>query len=96
MTYFAVHYTYTQDAEALNAERPAHRDYLRTLGAGGLLAAGIYPEADVPGALLLFNCKDRREVESMLDRDPFWTKELITERRIEQWTPTIGVFEKNL
>lgn len=93
MTYFAVEYTYTNDADALAAERPAHRDYLRTLGAGGMLAAGLYPDADVPGALLLFRCNDAREVETMLDKDPYWVKRLIVDRRIKKWTPTIGVFE---
>ena len=47
MNYYAVHYTYVTDTDALTAERPAHRDYLRTLGQGGLLAATrIYTEFD--------------------------------------------------
>lgn len=93
MTYFAVHYTYVTDADALTAERPAHRDYLRSLGPAGLLAAGPYPESDVPGALLLFNADNARVVETCLNKDPFWIKDLITERKIQQWNPTIGIFE---
>lgn len=93
MNYYAVHYTYVTDADALTAERPAHRDYLRTLGQGGLVAAGAYPEADQPGALLIFKSENARHVEAQLNKDPYWTKDLITERRIELWTPVIGVFE---
>lgn len=93
MTYYAVHYTYVTDSDALTAERPAHRDYLRSLGPAGLVAAGAYPEAEQPGALLLFKSDKLRDVESCLDKDPFWTKNLITERRIELWNPVIGIFE---
>lgn len=93
MNYYAVHYTYVTDTDALTAERPAHRDYLRTLGQGGLLAAGNYPEADQPGALLLFKSDEIHPVEVALNKDPYWTKDLIVERRIERWNPVIGVFE---
>lgn len=93
MTYYAVQYTYVTNADALTAVRPEHRDYLRKLGPAGLVAAGAYTDAETPGALLLFRSDSRRDVESLLDKDPFWTRELITERRIEQWNPTIGIFE---
>lgn len=93
MNYYAVHYTYVTDADALTAERPAHRDYLRMLGQGGLLAAGNYPESDQPGALLLFRSEEISHVENALNKDPFWTSNLILERRIERWNPVIGVFE---
>lgn len=93
MTYYAVHYTYVTEADALTAVRPEHRDYLRKLGPAGLLAAGAYPGSETPGALLLFRSDNLRDVETVLNKDPFWTHELITERRIQQWTPTIGIFE---
>ncbi len=93
MNYYAVHYTYVTDSEALTAERPAHRDYLRSLGPGGLVAAGNYPDSGQPGALLLFRADELSNVKQALDKDPYWTRDLIVERRIERWNPVIGVFE---
>ena len=84
MSHFAVQYTYVEDASALDAARPAHRDYLRTLLDGPLLAAGPLVDSPRPGARLLFRAEDADAVVALLDEDPFWTAQLIVERSVEQ------------
>ena len=92
MSHFAVQYTYVDDAAALDAARPAHRDYLRSLLDGPLLAAGPLVDSPLPGALLVFRAEDADAVVALLDEDPFWTESLIVERSVEQWNPVLGVF----
>ncbi|MBK7819567.1 MAG: hypothetical protein IPJ61_00460 [Tessaracoccus sp.] len=92
MLHFAVQYTYVEDAAALDATRPAHRDYLRTLLDGPLLAAGPLVGSPLPGALLIFRAESADAVVTLLDQDPFWTERLIVERSVEQWNPVLGVF----
>lgn len=92
MSLFAVHYSYVNDASLLDEHRPAHREFLRGLIGAGMQAAGAYPGADEPAALLLVEAESPEEVESMLDEDPFLLHGLIAERRIMRWDPPIGVF----
>ncbi len=92
MRYYAVHYTYVDDPELIARHRPAHREYLSSLTALGLVAAGAYPDADVPGALLIFTADDAEAVAELLVDDPFRTNDVISARHIEYWTPVIGVF----
>lgn len=90
MSYFAVQYTYTDDADALNTQRPHHRAYLSTLVGGPLVASGPYVDSDLPGALLIFRADSADEVEQLLNLDPFWTEHLIAERSVEEWNPVLG------
>lgn len=92
MSHFAVHYSYATDAESLTAHRPAHRTFLRSLLDSGLLAAGAYPEAKAPGALLIIEAASEETVAALLDDDPFFVQGLIKERRIQLWNPPIGIF----
>lgn len=92
MSHFAVHYSYATDAELLSTHRPAHRSFLRGLLDSGLVAAGAYPEADEPGALLIVEADSPAAVAALLDDDPFLVEGLITQRRIELWNPPIGIF----
>lgn len=90
MSYFAVQYTYTDDTEALDDERPNHRAYLSTLVGGPLIASGPYVDSELPGALLIFRAESADVVENLLDHDPFWTANLIAVRSIEEWNPVLG------
>ncbi len=92
MSLFAVHYSYDSDAALLERHRPAHREFLRGLLSGGLLAAGAYPEAEEPSALLIVEAESAEAVESMLDDDPFLAVGAITSRLIQRWDPPIGMF----
>lgn len=92
MSHFAVHYAYVEDAELLDQHRPAHREFLRGLADSGLLAAGAYPGAESPGALLIVEADSESAVAAMLDKDPFLLEGAIAGRRILLWNPPIGVF----
>lgn len=92
MSLFAVHYSYDSDTALLGRHRPAHREFLRGLLSAGLVAAGAYPEAEEPGALLIVEAESQEAVESMLDDDPFMAAGAITTRRVQRWDPPIGMF----
>ncbi len=92
MSLFAVHYSYVRDAPLLDQHRPAHRAFLRGLVGSGLQAAGAFPGADEPAALLLVEAASSEAVAAMLDADPFLLHGAISERRIQLWDPPIGVF----
>ena len=94
VNFYAVHYDYVRDEAALAALRGAHRDFLRALVGSGLIAAGAYPEASDPGALLIVRADDLAGATTLLDDDPFFTQGLVTRRRVELWTPGIGVFSE--
>ncbi len=92
MSHFAVHYSYVTDAALLAQHRPAHRDFLKALLGSGLLAAGAYPEATEPSALLIIEAESDADVAAMLENDPFLREGVITDRRIQLWNPPIGIF----
>ena len=92
MSHFAVHYAYVADAALLAQHRPAHRDFLGSLVGSGLLAAGAYPEAPEPSALLIVEADAESDVAELLNDDPFLLQNVIAERRIMLWNPPIGIF----
>jgi len=92
MSHFAVHYVYVPDAALLTQHRPAHREFLRALVGSGLLAAGAYPEAEQPSALLIVEAESQSAVAAMLENDPFLLEGVIADRRIQLWNPPVGIF----
>lgn len=92
MDYFAVHYTYVDDAEKIAEHRPDHRAFLSRLTGKGLVAAGAYPEATPPAALLIVQAESIEDVEKMLADDPFRLRDVLAQVHIIRWTPVIGVF----
>ena len=92
MSHFAVHYHYVADASLLDRHRPAHRDFLRSLVGSGMVAAGAYPGAQEPSALLIVEAASEEDVASLLDADPFLLAGAIATRRIQLWDPPIGIF----
>ena len=92
MSHFAVHYSYVPDASLLSEHRPAHREFLLGLVGSGLLAAGAYPDAEEPSALLICEADTDEDVARMLEMDPFWLRGAIAQRRIQLWNPRIGIF----
>ena len=92
MSYFAVHYVYSPDADA-DGVRPEHRAYLRQLAAAGdLVASGPLLAVEEPGALLIMRAEHRDRIADLLDRDPFATSGVVATRTITEWDPVIGVF----
>lgn len=91
MPLHAVLYRYVDDAAALDAHRPAHRDYLRSLyEQGHLVVSGPLAEGGGPGALLVLDAADPAAVAELLDQDPFRVLGLIADREIRRWNPVFG------
>lgn len=90
MAYFAVLYTYSTDAAALDAVRPQHREYLGSLDE--LVASGPLVGTDPGRALLLFRGDSLGTVESLVRRDPFQAAGLVVEHEVLPWNPVLGVF----
>lgn len=91
MSYFAVHYSYTSTPGALDELRPEHRAFLNSLTDGPVVASGPYVGVESPAALLIVKAASAREVEDLLDQDPFWAAGLIEERIVTEWNPLIGI-----
>jgi uncharacterized protein len=86
----AVSYTYAPRPDELDALRPAHRAFLRSLhDAGTLRASGPWTEG-AGGALILLQADDGDAALAILDADPFWTAGLIADRTARGWNPVIG------
>ncbi|MBD8077717.1 YciI family protein [Cellulosimicrobium arenosum] len=93
MPIHAVTYLYVDDPAALDARRPEHREFLRTLhGQRSLLASGPLPahEDTGAGALLVLEGPSATAVAEILDADPFVRAGLVAERRVRPWSPVIG------
>ena len=92
MQYFAVHYTYADDADLISRHRPDHRAFLSALTDKGLIAGGAYPDATPPSALLVVRAESTEAVSELLADDPFRINNVLTDVRIVRWTPVIGIF----
>ena len=91
MPLHAVLYRYADDAAALDAYRPAHRDYLHSLfDQGDIVVSGPLADGGGPGALLILDAADPAAVAALLDEDPFQVLGLIAEREIRRWNPAFG------
>jgi uncharacterized protein YciI len=84
--YFVATYAYTDDTATRDAVRPAHREYLASLGER-LVVSG---PTDAEGAVLVFEAADAAEVSSMLDADPFAGRGVVAQRTVVGWTPVTG------
>jgi uncharacterized protein len=82
---FAVELAFSDDPARL-ALRPAHRERLAALAAGGLLlAAG--PWSDDSGALLLFSVGGREELDTIMAADPYYSAPGVTVTSVQEWNP---------
>jgi uncharacterized protein YciI len=91
MPIFAVTYHYVSDPAVIDAHRPIHREYLRSLlDGGGLLAAGPTLGRATPSAQLIFEAESAEAVDTLLDADPFVKEGVVTSREIYEWTVAIG------
>jgi uncharacterized protein len=86
MPVFLIRYRYIDDAEALAAVRPAHREWLRSLGA---MLVGSGPTAD-NGAALVVQAQSADEAGVVFDADPFAEAGFVAERSIVEWTLVLG------
>jgi uncharacterized protein len=81
---FANYAKYGADKSRLEAVRPAHWDYDRTLKSAGKLAlAG--PFANDEGGLFVYNARDSDEARSHLEQDPFSLEGVFAECELHEW-----------
>lgn len=92
MPVFAVRYDYLDDEAALDRNRPAHRQFMRTLAADGTLrASGPFAMDGGPrGALLLLRADSADTVRALLADDPLATTGLIVNTVIREWAVGSG------
>lgn len=91
MTFYAVTYTYADDAAALDRVRPEHRAFLAGLAEQGtLFASGPLVDSSPAQALLVFSVGSADEVAALLDDDPFAHHRLVARRDVVEWNPVIG------
>ena len=88
MAVFFVEYRYTDDAEARNEFRAAHREFLNS--SGWTLLSG--PLTDPAGALLVVKADDADEALTKLEADPFWVNGLIEQRTARSFQPVGGKY----
>ena len=91
MRYFALRYTTAADyLQRRGAYREEHlRLVSRFRDSGHLLLAGAYA-APADGALLIFRCPSRAEVEAFAKTDPYVAHGLVTAYDIREWTVVAG------
>lgn len=84
MAIVVVRYTYVEDADAVAAVRPEHREFLAAQP--NLLLSG--PTDDGCG-LLIFE-GEAAEIEATSDQDPIVAAGCVAERTISTWNPVLG------
>ena len=75
---------YITDAAKVDAHRPAHRQYLRSLLESGRLAA-TGPFTDAPGALIVYEAAGVDEAEQLLKNDPFHAAGIFVRWQLRPW-----------
>lgn len=91
MTFYAVTYTYIDDADAIARVRPDHRSYLAQLvESGELYASGPCPGTAPARALLVFRSDSPDRVAELLRNDPFQVNGIVANHEILEWDPVLG------
>jgi uncharacterized protein YciI len=86
---FAAIIEYSSDREKIQAVRPAHRQYLAALKAGGRLAVSG-PFTDDSGALIVYEAESAAEAEKLLQADPFHHNGIFLKYVLRPWNPVIA------
>ena len=93
MKHFLVKYTHT-DFEGWKKHLMSHIVYIKDLiKSGDLLISG--PIKDCPKekkeAFLIFKVKDREYLQSLIEKDPYWKENLISDYQINECNPMFGL-----
>ncbi len=86
---FAAIIEYLQDKDKTESLRPAHRQYLRGLLAGGQLAA-TGPFTDGSGALIVYEASSAEEAEKLLRADPFCESGIFVRWQLRPWNAVMA------
>ncbi|MFK5582925.1 MULTISPECIES: YciI family protein [unclassified Serinicoccus] len=95
MTVFVAHYTYSDDTDARDEHRPAHRQFLGGLAdEGALLLSGPYAsiEEAPDAALLILRGESAADLADLLREDPFQQQGLVEQVAIREWAPVLGAW----
>lgn len=77
-------FQYPADATAVQAVRPAHREYLTTIKAEGkLFAAGPFPDGS--GALIIYEVESLAAAEELIRADPFHQHGVFLSWTLHEW-----------
>ena len=94
MKYFACTYTYCDDAELVDATRPAHREFIASqLSIGRIVGSGPY--LDGGQALIIIQLPDSAthdDAIAMMDQDPYASAQALASRDIREWNPVSNIF----
>lgn len=86
---FAATIEYIQDRDKIEALRPTHRAYLRSLIETGKLAISG-PFTDGWGALIVYEAETAAEAEAILKADPFHDGGVFVQWTIRPWNPVMA------
>ncbi|SOC56647.1 YciI family protein [Ornithinimicrobium cerasi] len=95
MSLYAVHYSYSDDTAARDEHRTAHREFLATLAADGVvMISGPYAAVDEApdAALLVLRGDNAAELAELLREDPFQQQGLVEQVAVREWTPVLGAW----
>lgn len=94
MKYFAFTYTYGDDAELVDATRPAHREFIASqLSLGRIVGSGPYAGGEQ--ALIILQLPDTATVadaEELMDADPYTVESALARREVHEWNPVSNIF----
>lgn len=98
MKYFAVHYTYADEAEEIVALRPKHREFLGSLkDQGKMVASGPYTDG-LGSALIIIRLEDPASIDDaiqLMNDDPFHIEKAIAARTVREWNPVLNIFDED-
>lgn len=89
MTLYAVRYDYSEQADARDEHRPAHRDFLGSLAADGVVKLSGPLSGAPDGALIVLEASDAAAVRTLLLDDPFQQQGLVEHVDVREWTPLL-------
>ena len=92
MPFFIVTMTHP-DGDGWKKHLHAHTHYLQKLVQTGVLrASGPVKNSPLRTGFLIFKAASRKEVEAMIEKDPFSIERLIVSLNISEWDPLFGEF----
>lgn len=97
MSLFVVHYSYSDDTDARDEHRPAHRAFLGGLATDGVvLLSGPYTSIDEApdAAMLICAGPSAAELVELLRQDPFQQQGLVEQVAVREWTPVLGMWHE--
>ncbi|EHR63828.1 hypothetical protein SaccyDRAFT_5033 [Saccharomonospora cyanea NA-134] len=92
MAWFVVEQTYVPERFA--AVRPRHREYLSSLVADGTVAVAGPVDGDT-GGMVIYQARDREELQRIIDADPYHLEGAIAERTVREFIPVLGAWLKD-